>query len=43
MKSFGLVICLFISLISMSAADKNNKYSKKANLKESEKYDSDFR
>lgn len=39
----GLLICLFLSLILISGADKSNKYSKKANLAESEKYNPDFR
>lgn len=39
----GLFAILFISLISMGSSDKSNKYSKKANLPESEKYDSAFR
>lgn len=34
---------LFLSLILMGSADKSSKFSKKANLPESEKYDSDFR
>ncbi|CRK92374.1 CLUMA_CG005913, isoform A [Clunio marinus] len=40
-RNFGLII--FLCLILMVAADKSDKYSKKANMKESEKYDSDFR
>lgn len=43
LNNLGLVILLFLSLIAMSQADKSSKYSKKANLPESEKYDSDFR
>lgn len=39
----GLVIVLFISLISLTCADKSNKYSKKANGQEAEKYEPDFR
>lgn len=42
-KRLGLVAILFLSLISMGQADKSNKYSKKANLPESEQYDSAFR
>jgi hypothetical protein len=42
-RGLGLVVCLFLSLILVAGADKSNKYSKKANLAESEKYDSDFR
>ena len=37
-KGFGLMTCLFLSLIIMAGAD-----YKKVNLAESEKYDSDFR
>lgn len=43
LKRLGLFAILFFSLIVMSTADKSGKYSKKANVKESEKYDSDFR
>lgn len=42
-KRLGLFVFLFLSLIVMSSADKSSKYSKKANVKEPEKYDSDFR
>lgn len=42
-RLLGLVILLFLSLVSMGGADKSGKYSKKANLPESEKYDKDFR
>lgn len=42
-RGLGLLSFLFLLLVVISGADKSNKYSKKANLAEAEKYDSEFR